>query len=127
MRTLSDFFIHFFRCLSAQGKAYRKHFYISVCKRIAEFVLTSSLSIYDACALPPQALHTYFHLVKVMCSDMMYRRGLQGLLRGINSTILSSQVVQLKESPPTFDHCQFDAMKANWKVFLLYYLVYLHF
>eukprot|EP00985_Skeletonema_marinoi_P007245 scaffold3179_cov106-Skeletonema_marinoi.AAC.1 len=44
---------------------------------------------------------------------MMYQRGLDGALDGINAEELRESVVQLRESPPVFDHCSFDALVGD--------------
>lgn len=48
-----------------------------------------------------------------LVSEMMYQRGLNGALDGINAEELRESVVQLHESPPVFDHCSFDALVGD--------------
>ncbi|KAK1745577.1 flavin-containing monooxygenase [Skeletonema marinoi] len=47
-----------------------------------------------------------------LVSEMMYQRGLDGALDGITEELRES-VVQLRESPPVFDHCSFDALVGD--------------
>jgi len=48
-----------------------------------------------------------------LVSEMMYQRGLDGALDGIDAEELRDSVVQLRESPPVFDHCSFDALVGD--------------
>lgn len=48
-----------------------------------------------------------------LVSEMMYQRGLDGALDGIDAEELRESVVQLRESPPVFDHCSFDALVGD--------------
>ena len=48
-----------------------------------------------------------------LVSEMMYQRGLDGALDGINSNDLRETVVQVSDSPPVFDHCSFDALVGD--------------
>ena len=45
-----------------------------------------------------------------LVSEMMYQRGLDGALDGVDSEELRESVVQLRERPAVFDHCTFDAL-----------------
>jgi ABC-type phosphate/phosphonate transport system substrate-binding protein len=45
-----------------------------------------------------------------LLSDMMYQRGLQGLLDGVDADSLRQYTTLMDASPPPFDHCIFDAV-----------------
>jgi dimethylaniline monooxygenase (N-oxide forming) len=48
-----------------------------------------------------------------LVSEMMYQRGINGAIDGINAEELRESVVQLRDSPPVFDHCCFDALVGD--------------
>eukprot|EP00986_Skeletonema_menzelii_P019597 scaffold28648_cov154-Skeletonema_menzelii.AAC.1 len=48
-----------------------------------------------------------------LVSEMMYQRGLDGALDGIDAEELRESVVQLRERPAVFDHCTFDALVGD--------------
>jgi hypothetical protein len=48
-----------------------------------------------------------------LVSEMMYQRGLNGAIDAINAEELRESVVQIRDSPPVFDHCCFDALVGD--------------
>ncbi|CAK9024433.1 unnamed protein product [Durusdinium trenchii] len=52
-----------------------------------------------------------------LLSKMMWMRGLQGQLPSIDAKQLEETLEVIPESPPLFDHCQFDVLASNpaWK------------
>jgi dimethylaniline monooxygenase (N-oxide forming) len=48
-----------------------------------------------------------------LVSEMMYQRGLNGAIDAINAEELRESVVQIRDSPPVFDHCSFDALVGD--------------
>ena len=50
-----------------------------------------------------------------LVSEMMYRRGLDGALdgAGVGAARLRESVARLRDAPPAFDHCSFDALVGD--------------
>eukprot|EP00658_Telonema_sp_P-2_P084099 TRINITY_DN9245_c0_g1_i6.p1 TRINITY_DN9245_c0_g1~~TRINITY_DN9245_c0_g1_i6.p1 ORF type:complete len:680 (+),score=126.56 TRINITY_DN9245_c0_g1_i6:92-2131(+) len=54
-----------------------------------------------------------------LVSDMMWQRGINGSLEGVDPARLSASVSEVPgDAPPVFDHCQFDALASApaWKL-----------